>query len=63
MAARYRMFELTRDRAHLEEAWRLLQDLQTSAPVEHRSAMLTDVPLHRRIVQAIEGESHHESPA
>ncbi len=52
MAARYRMYELTRDFPHLEEAHRLLRELQARAPEEFRDKMLTNVPLHQDILEA-----------
>jgi hypothetical protein len=49
MEARFLLWKATGDRAHLEEAHRLLQEAVAHAPKERREAMLRDVPLHREI--------------
>jgi tetratricopeptide (TPR) repeat protein len=51
MVARHLLFRATGDEAHLDEAHRLLRELGERSPEEHRAAMMTDVPLHRAIVQ------------
>ncbi len=49
LEARYRIWQLTGERAHLEEAHRLLQlALDRTAP-EHRRTMIENVPLHAEI--------------
>jgi tetratricopeptide (TPR) repeat protein len=50
--ARFLHWQLTGDRAHLEEAWSLLEGLRDSAPEGSREAMMTAVPLHRDIAAA-----------
>jgi hypothetical protein len=54
MQARYRLWELTRDQSHLEEAHRLLVHLREHAPAEDRDSMIENVPLHRDIMRACE---------
>jgi predicted ATPase len=54
MQARYRLWELTRDQSHLEEAHRLLVHLREHAPAEDRDSMIENVPLHRDIMRAWE---------
>jgi len=54
MEARFRLWELTRDRAHLEEAYRLLTFLCDHAPGEDRHSTIENVPLHHGIVKAWE---------
>ncbi|MHC4940192.1 MAG: protein kinase domain-containing protein [Planctomycetota bacterium] len=52
MNARFRLWELTRDKAHLEEAHRLLRFMRDHAPEQDRDAMIENVPLHRAITEA-----------
>jgi len=54
MNARFRLWELTRDRSHLDEAHRLLEHLRAHAPEEDRISMIENVPLHRDIMKAWE---------
>ena len=54
MDARFRLWELTKDKAHLAEAHRLLMYAREHAPAEYRESMLQNVPLHRDIVAAWE---------
>jgi hypothetical protein len=54
MNARFRLWELTRDRAHLDEAHRLLEHLRDHAPDEDREMLIANVPLHRDIMLAWE---------
>jgi predicted ATPase/predicted Ser/Thr protein kinase len=49
MEARFRLWELTQDRAHLAEAQRLLQHLRDHAPEEDRDSMVRNVPLYRDV--------------
>jgi len=53
MEARFRLWQLTKDRAHLDEAKRLLELLVERAPEEDRETMVENVPLHRGIVEAL----------
>jgi tetratricopeptide (TPR) repeat protein len=60
MEARFLLFKATGERAHLEEAHRLLGRLRDHAPEECRETMVSKVPLHGDIVAAWEehgGES------
>ena len=52
MKARYRLWELTGDRAHLDEAHRLLAFMRDHAPDEDRDSMIENVPLHSDIMSA-----------
>jgi tetratricopeptide (TPR) repeat protein len=52
MAARFHLWELTKDKTHLAEAHRLLTYLRDHAPEEHRTSMIEGVPLHRDIMLA-----------
>jgi len=54
MAARFRLWQLTGDRAHLEKARRLLDFAVERAPEEDRETMVEKVPLHREIAHARE---------
>jgi len=54
LEARYRFWRATGDRAHLAEAHRLLMHLRDHAPETDCESLLTNVPLHREIVQAWE---------
>ena len=54
MNARFRLWELTHDQAHLTEAHRLLEHLRDHAPEEDRDSMIENVPLHRDIMKAWE---------
>jgi tetratricopeptide (TPR) repeat protein len=59
MEARFRIWELTKDRAHLEEAHRLISFARDHAPENCRDSMIEHVPLHRRIMNA--WEEHRET--
>ncbi len=48
------LWQATKDRAHLEEAHRLLMYAREHAPDEYRDTMLQNVPLNRDIVAAWE---------
>jgi hypothetical protein len=52
--ARFRLWELTRDKLHLEEAHRLLMFMRDHAPEDCRETMIENVPLHRDIMKAWE---------
>ena len=52
MQARFLLWTAAGERAHLEEAHRLLQHLRDHAPEDYRTSMLENVPLHRDIVVA-----------
>ncbi|MHC4955102.1 MAG: protein kinase domain-containing protein [Planctomycetota bacterium] len=52
MKACFRLWELTGDRAHLDEAHRLLAFMRDHAPEEDRDSMIENVPLHRDIMKA-----------
>ena len=54
MDARFRLWELTKDAAHLAEAHRLLCFMRDHAPEEDRDSMIENVPLHRDIMTAWE---------
>jgi tetratricopeptide (TPR) repeat protein len=54
MEARFRLWELTKDKAHLEEAYRLLRHARDHAPEDCRTSMVENVPLRRDIMQAWE---------
>jgi serine/threonine protein kinase/tetratricopeptide (TPR) repeat protein len=58
MDARFRLWELTNDKAHLEEAHRLLTYLRDHAPEDCRDSMIENVPLHRDIMKAWEEHGH-----
>jgi serine/threonine protein kinase/tetratricopeptide (TPR) repeat protein len=53
----YRIWELTEDRAHLDEAKRLLDLAVEHAPEDCRISMIENVPLHRDIVRAWEEQA------
>ena len=55
MEVRFRLWELTRDKRHLEEARRLLERLRDHAPEDCRDSMIENVPLHRDIMRAVRG--------
>jgi len=55
MRARYLLWQATQDRAHLEEAHRLLVHIRDHAPEDCRETSLEHVPLHRDILRAWEG--------
>ena len=50
------------DRAHLEEAKRLLDETLANVPVEHHEAMLTNLRVNREIMAAWNGESGGAEP-
>ena len=50
--ARFRLWELTQDKAHLEEAHRLLSFMRDHAPEDCRDSMIENVPLHKDIMRA-----------
>jgi serine/threonine protein kinase/tetratricopeptide (TPR) repeat protein len=52
MDAHFRLWELTQDRAHLEQAHRLLAFMRDHAPEDCRDSMIENVPLHREITKA-----------
>jgi tetratricopeptide (TPR) repeat protein len=52
VSARFRLWELTKDKAHLQEAHRLLCFMRDHAPEEYRTSMIENVPLHRDIMRA-----------
>ncbi len=52
--ARFCLWKATKDRAHLEEAHRLLMYAREHAPEEDRDSMLENIPLHRDIMKAWE---------
>ena len=54
MEARFGVWRLTKDWAHLEEAHRLLCYLRDHAPEDCRDSMIENVPLHRDIMKAWE---------
>ncbi|MHC4933300.1 MAG: tetratricopeptide repeat protein, partial [Planctomycetota bacterium] len=54
MGARFRLWELTRDKTHLVEAKRLLEFAVEHSPEEYRASMIENVPLHRDIMRAWE---------
>ena len=54
MDARFRLWELTGNRTHLDEAHRLLEHLRDHAPEEARVSMIENVPLHFAIMRAWE---------
>jgi tetratricopeptide (TPR) repeat protein len=53
---RYLLWQATQDRAHLQEAKRLLDELLQRAAPEQRAAMIENVPTNRRVMQAWEAE-------
>ncbi|MHC4137214.1 MAG: hypothetical protein ACYTDU_19070 [Planctomycetota bacterium] len=64
MEARHRLWKLTKDKAHLTEAHRLLSFARDNAPEDCRESMLENVPLHRDIMRAWEkhgGEGEQNS--
>jgi predicted TPR repeat methyltransferase len=48
----FRLWELTGDETHLQEAHRLLDHLVENAPEKYRETMIENVPLHRDIMAA-----------
>jgi len=52
MQARWKLWRMTGDRPHLEEAWRMLRHLRDNAPEESRQSLMERVPLHRDIAAA-----------
>jgi len=52
MEARFALWKRTKDAEHLEEAHRLLVELNEHAPEDYRAAMMEQVPLHHDIVEA-----------
>ena len=52
MEARFRLFEVTGDPAHLVEAKRLLDFALEHTPEEHREGMIANVALHRDFTMA-----------
>ena len=53
IGARYVLWQATEERAHLEEAHRLLRALRDNAPEGYARTLLEEVPLHRAITDAI----------
>jgi len=62
MEARFHLWELTQDVAHLEEAHRLLSFLGDHAPEDCRDSMIENVPLHRGIMQAWKEQGGGQRP-
>jgi len=60
MNARFRLWELTQDRVHLDEAHRLLTFMRDHAPEDDRESMIKNVPLHRDIMKAREEQGEEE---
>jgi len=54
MEARFRLWELTQDKEHVEEAHRLLSFMRDHAPEDCRDSLIENVPLHRDIMRAWE---------
>jgi tetratricopeptide (TPR) repeat protein len=54
MEAHFRLWELTQDGSHLEEAHRLLTFMRDHAPGDCRTSMIENIPLHRDIMRAWE---------
>ncbi|MHC4579797.1 MAG: tetratricopeptide repeat protein [Planctomycetota bacterium] len=54
MEARFRLWELTKDKTHLAEAKRLLDFAVEHSPEDCRTSMIENVPLHRDIMKAWE---------
>jgi serine/threonine protein kinase/tetratricopeptide (TPR) repeat protein len=52
MNVRFRLWELTKDKTHLEEAKRLLDFAVDHSPEDCRDSMIENVPLHRNIMRA-----------
>jgi hypothetical protein len=52
MTARFGLWQLTQDKAHLEDAHRRLCFLRDHAPAEYRDSMIENVPLHKSILRA-----------
>ena len=52
LGARYTLFRATGDIALLEAAHQALTFLREHAPEEYRETMITNVPLHRDIMEA-----------
>jgi serine/threonine protein kinase/tetratricopeptide (TPR) repeat protein len=62
MKVSYRLWRVTRDRAHLDTAHRLLVELRDHAPAPYRDTVLENVPLHREIRRAWAGPPAHPEP-
>jgi len=60
--ARYLLWRATSDRAHLEEAKRLLDELVAHADADTRESMLTNLRVNRAIMAAWTGESGDGEP-
>jgi tetratricopeptide (TPR) repeat protein len=60
MEARFYLWELTRDRAHLEKAHCLLCFMRDHAPADCRVSMIENFPLHRDIMKAWEEHGARE---
>ncbi len=60
--ARLLLWRVTGDRAHLEEAKRLLDESLSTVPHEHHESMLTNVGVNREIIVAWNGESGIDTP-
>jgi serine/threonine protein kinase/tetratricopeptide (TPR) repeat protein len=56
MEARFLLFRATRDKTHLAEGRRLLEELRRHAPGERRETVLTHVPLNRAILTTAAAE-------
>ena len=57
MRVRSLLFRATGDRAHLDEAKRLLDESLANVPEEYHESMLTNLRLNREIMAAWNGES------
>lgn len=53
LSAHFAVWRTCKDAAHLADAKSLLDHLVEHAPAQYRESMLTRVPLHRRIVEAV----------
>ena len=60
--ARFLLWKATGDRAHLEEAKRLLDESLANVPEEYHEAMLTNLRGNREIMAAWNGESGAAEP-
>ena len=60
--ARFLLWRATGDRAHLEDAKRLLDESLANVPEEYHEAMLTNLRLNREIMAAWDGESGAPEP-
>jgi hypothetical protein len=54
MDAYFAMWKASNDRAHLEEAHKLLAFARDHAPEEYRQSMIENVPMHKEIMEAWE---------